>query len=41
MSECFPRCKANVKIGLDLSNYVTKENLKMQQMLIHQNSLER
>ena len=28
ISECFPKCKANVKIGLDLSNYLTKENFK-------------
>ena len=38
MNEYFLNLKffgANVKVELDLSNYATKEDLKMQQVLIH------
>ena len=43
MSEYFPKPKslgANVKAKLDLSKYVTKGDLKIQQVLIHRISLE-
>ena len=45
MSEYFPKSKslgANIKVELDLSNYAKKKNgdLKMQQVLIHQNLLK-
>ena len=39
MSEYFPELKfsgGKVKVELDLSNYATKADLKMQQALIHQ-----
>ena len=39
MSEYFSKRKSfrgKVKVELDLSGYVTKADLKMQQMLIHQ-----
>ena len=39
MSEYFPKPNslgANVKVELDLSNYVTTADLKMQQVLIYQ-----
>ena len=39
MSEYFAKPKSlgvNVKVELDLSNYATKTDSKMQQMLIHQ-----
>ena len=39
MSEYFQKQKslrANVKVESDLSNYATKADLKMQQVLIHQ-----
>ena len=39
MSEYFPKSKSlgeNVKVELDLSNYATKADLKMQQVLTHQ-----
>ena len=42
--EYFPKPKslgANVKIELDLSNYATKADLKMQQELTHQILLKR
>ena len=38
MSEYFPKPKSlevNVKVELDLSNYVTMANLKTRQVLIH------
>ena len=38
MSECFPEPKSSggrVKVELDLSNYATKTDLKMQQELVH------
>ena len=38
MSEYFPKPNslgANVKVEVDLSNYATKQDLKMQQELIH------
>ena len=38
MSEYFSKRKSlgtNVKVQLDLSNYATKADLKMQQVLIH------
>ena len=38
MSEYFPESKyfgGKVKVELDLSDYATKADLKMQQMLIH------
>ena len=38
MSECFPEPKSSggrVKLELDLSNYATKTDLKMQQELVH------
>ena len=38
MSEYFPKQKSletNVKVELDLPNYSTKADLKMQQVLIH------
>ena len=44
MSEYFPEPKSSgrsVKFELDLSNYATKTDLKMQQMLIHQHLLKR
>ena len=44
MSEYFPKPNslgANAKVQLDLSNYATKTDLKMQQVLIHQNLLKR
>ena len=44
MSEYFPEPKTlggRVKVELDLSNYATKTDLKMQQVLIHQNLLKR
>ena len=44
MSGYFPEPKSSgerVKIELDLSYYATKSDLKMQQVLIHQNFLER
>ena len=44
MSEYFPEPKSlggRVKDELDLSNYATKADLKMQQVLIHQNLLKR
>ena len=44
MSEYFPEPKyleERVKVELDLSNYATKADLKMQQVLIHQNLLKR
>ena len=40
MSEYFPKPKylgGRVKVELDLSNYATKADLKMQQVLINQN----
>ena len=43
MSEYFPEPKSlggRVKGELDLSNYATKADLKMQQVLIHQNLLK-
>ena len=43
MSECFLEPKPSerkVKVELDLSNYATKADLKMQQVLIHQNLLK-
>ena len=43
MSEYFPEPKTlggRVKVELDLSNYATKTDLKMQQVLIHQNLLK-
>ena len=39
MSEDFPKPNSlleNMKVELDLSNYATKTDLKMQQVLIHQ-----
>ena len=39
MSEVFPKPNSlleNMKVELDLSNYATKTDLKMQQVLIHQ-----
>ena len=39
MSEDFPKpnsLQENIKFELDLSNYATKTDLKMQQVLIHQ-----
>ena len=39
MSEYFPKSNSlgeNVKVELDLSNYATKADLKMQQVLTHQ-----
>ena len=44
MSEYFPKPKpfgGKVRVELDLSNYATKADLKMQQVLIHQNVLKR
>ena len=44
MSEYFPQPKSSggrVKVELDLSNYATKADLKMQQVLINQNLLKR
>ena len=44
MSEYIPESKClggRVKVELDLSNYGTKVDLKMQQVLIHQNLLKR
>ena len=44
MSAYFPEPKSSggrVKVELYLSNYATKEDLKMQQVLIHQILLER
>ena len=38
MTKYFPKPKLlvrNMKVGLDLSNYATKEDLKTQQMLIN------
>ena len=38
MSEYFPKATllgVNIKVELDLSNYATKQILKMQQALIH------
>ena len=32
---------AKVKVELDLSNYATEADLKMQQVMIHQNLLKR
>ena len=43
MSEHFPEHKSfgeRVKVELSLSNYLTKADLKMQQVLIHQNLLK-
>ena len=43
MSEYFPNPNSlgvNVKVELDLSNYATKTDLKMQQVLIIQNLLK-
>ena len=43
MSEYFPEPRSlggRVKDKLDLSNYVTKTDLKMQQVLIRQNFLK-
>ena len=34
-------CSKKKKVGLDLSNYATKNDLKRQQALIHQNLLHR
>ena len=39
MTQYFPKPKplrGNLKVELDLSNYVTKADLKMQQVLMHQ-----
>ena len=44
MSEYFPEPKSlggRVKVELDLSNYATKADLKMQQVLMHQNLLKK
>ena len=44
MSEYFPEPKCSrgrVKVELDLSNYATKADSKMQQVLIHQNLLKK
>ena len=44
MSEYFPEPKSlgqKMKVELDLSNYATKADLKMQQVLIPQNLLKR
>ena len=44
MSEYFPESKSlggKVKVELDLSNYAAKADLKMQEVLIHQNLLKR
>ena len=44
MSEYVPEPKSfrrRVKFELDLSNHATKADLKMQQVLIHQNLLKR
>ena len=43
MRQYFPKpnfLRANVKGELDLSNYETKADLGMQEMLIHQNLLK-
>ena len=43
MSEYFPQpnlFRRSVKIELDLSSYESKSDLKMQQVLIHQNLLK-
>ena len=44
MSECFSkprRLGGSVKVELDLSSYVAKSDLKMRQVLIHQNCLKK
>ena len=44
MSEYFPQPKSlrgRVKVELDLSNYATKTDVKMQQVLKHQNLLKK
>ena len=44
MSEYFPEPKSSggiMKIELGLSNYATKADLKMQEVLMHQNLLKR
>ena len=44
MSEYFPEPNSlgeKVKVKLDLSNYATKADLKMQQVLIHQKLLKK
>ena len=44
MSKYFPEQKSSgvrVKVDLDLSNYAAKADLKMQQVLIHQNLLKK
>ena len=43
MAQYFPEPKSlgrRVKVELDLSNYATKADLKIQQVLIHQNLLK-
>ena len=43
MTQYFPEPKSlgrRVKVELDLSNYATKADLKIQQVLIHQNLLK-
>ena len=43
MSKYFPELKSlggRVIVELDLSNYATKADLKMQQLLMHQNLLK-
>ena len=43
MSEYFPQpnlFRGSVKIELDLSSYESKSDLKMEQVLIHQNLLK-
>ena len=44
MSECFSkprRLGGSVKVELDLSSYAAKSDLKMRQVLIHQNLLKK
>ena len=44
MSEHFPEPKSfggRVEVELDLSNYATEADLKMQQVLIHQSLLQK
>ena len=44
MNEYFPEPKSSgerVKVELDLSYYATKADLKIQQVLVHQNLLKR
>ena len=43
MTQYFPEPKSlgrRVKVELDLSNYATKADLKIQQVLIHENLLK-